>query len=69
MSIVGLEHRSLIMTSRNLKFSKGTLMAGKGATKLLLIMPIWVRKSYSVMGLTGGGGKEKEQATLLVQWS
>lgn len=44
-------------------------MAGKGATKLLLIMPIWVRKSYSVMGLTGGGGKEKGQAALLVQWS
>lgn len=43
-------------------------MAGKGATELLLIMPTWVRKTYSVMGLMGGGGKEKEQAALLVQW-
>ena len=67
MSIVGLEHRSLIMTSRNLKCSKDTPMAGKGATELLL-MPIWIRKAYSVMGLMGGGGKGKEQAALLVQW-
>lgn len=43
-------------------------MAGKGAAELLLIMPIWIRKAYSVMGLMGGGGKGKEQAALLVQW-